>query len=155
MAEQGFTLTSTDFAEGEIIPTELTCEGENRPPALKWMHPTEAALSFALIADDPDAPNGTFTHWLLFDLPRDTRELPNGSGSEGVEGRNDFQQQGYGGPCPPPNHGKHRYYFKLFALDTDRLGLDAGATRDEIERAMQGHVLDTAELMGRFERTST
>jgi len=154
MAEQGFTLTSPAFTHDGAIPDRLTCEGDNRPPELNWIHPPEQARSFALIVDDPDAPNGTFTHWVHFDISPEARHIKKEVSDEGVSGRNDFQHEGYGGPCPPPNHGEHRYYFKLFALDIPSLNLPSGASRDEVEKAMTGHVLDQAELMGRYERSS-
>jgi Raf kinase inhibitor-like YbhB/YbcL family protein len=152
MTRQGFTLTSPAFVRDGLITPVFTCDGENTSPPLDWMHSPEAARSFVLIVDDPDAPSGTFTHWVLFDIPADTKSLPGEVSDIGIKGRNDFQQVGYGGPCPPPNHGRHRYYFKLFALDVQSLKLAAGATRDEVEAAMEGHVLDQAELMGRYER---
>lgn len=154
MAEQGFTLTSPAFIPDGIMPRATTCDGENRLPELKWMHAPPASRSFALIVDDPDAPNGTFTHCLWFDIPRDTQRLAAESEELGRFGRNDFQHDRFDGPCPPPNHGQHRYFFKLFALDVDSLELSANATRQEIEEAMQDHVLDQATLMGRYERTT-
>lgn len=154
MAEQGFTLSSPNFTADGIIPTAFTCDGEDSSPELKWIHPPEGARSFVLIVEDPDAPKGTFTHWVLFDIPGDVQRLPSGTQEVGINGRNDFQRDGYGGPCPPPNHGQHRYFFILFALDVESLNLDAAVKRDEIERAMEGHVLEQAELMGRYERTT-
>lgn len=152
MAAHGFTLTSPAFSEGGTIPQLLTCDGQNRSPQLHWSHPPEGTRSFALIVDDPDAPNGTFTHWVLFNIPADATELGEAESGIGVNGRNDFQQDGYGGPCPPPNHGEHRYYFKLYALDVDELQLNASATRQELESAMSGRVLGQTQLMGRYER---
>lgn len=154
MSEQGFTLTSPAFVPDGMIPAAFTCDGANTSPELNWMHPPKNTGSFVLIVDDPDAPDGTFTHWVLFDIPGDTKTLPGEVRDVGVKGRNDFHQVGYGGPCPPPNHGRHRYYFRLYALDTESLGLQAGASRDEVKHAMQGHILDHTELMGRYERTT-
>lgn len=154
MSEQGFTLTSTAFTADGAIPATVTCDGDNTSPELKWMHPPDGTRSFALIVDDPDAPSGTFTHWVLFDIPADVRTLPANASDIGVGGRNDFQQDGYGGPCPPPNHGQHRYFFKLYALDVESLNSEAGAPRDAVEKAMEGHVLDETHLMGRYERTT-
>jgi Raf kinase inhibitor-like YbhB/YbcL family protein len=154
MAEQGFTLTSPDFANGEMIPRQFTGDGEDKSPELKWIHAPEGTRSFALIVDDPDAPNGTFTHWVLFDIPAEAQFLPQGVPKMGVGGRNDFQHDRYGGPMPPPHHGVHRYYFKLYALDIESLNLPQGAKREEVENAMEGHILDQVELMGRFERPS-
>lgn len=154
MAEQGFTLTSPAFAPDGLLPVAITCDGDDQSPPLSWMHAPREAKSFALIVDDPDAPNGRFTHWILFDIPADANEIPSNASDLGVAGRNDFQRVGYGGPCPPPNHGEHRYYFRLFALDIDKLDVPASAPRAEVEKAMQGHILEQATLMGRFERTT-
>lgn len=154
MAEQGFTLTSPEFASSEPIPATFTCDGKNISPELRWLHAPKGTRSFALIVDDPDAPGGLFTHWLLFNIPAETEMLAENEDQIGIAGRNDFQQVGYGGPCPPPNHGEHRYYFRLFALDVDALDLKAGATRADVEKALGGHILETATLMGRFERTT-
>lgn len=150
MAEQGFTLTSPAFAHDDTIPLVHTCDGEDAQPVLGWMHAPEGTKSFVLIVDDPDAPAGTFTHWVRFDIPADTAQL---AGNDvGIGGRNDFHHDRYGGPCPPPKHGQHRYFFKLHALDIETLGLKAGAPRQEVEQAMEGHVLGTAKLIGRYER---
>lgn len=151
MTEQKFTLTSPAFEDGAVIPSVHTCDGRNEVPQLQWIHPPEGTRSFVLIVDDPDAPKGTFTHWVQVNIPATVSELGDGA-VPGDAGKNDFQQDGYGGPCPPPNHGEHRYFFRLYALDLDALEVEAGAPRDKVEQAMQGHVLDTAELMGRYER---
>jgi len=146
-----FTLTSPSFAEGALIPAEHTCDGADRSPVLRWEGAPDAR-SFALIADDPDAPGGTFTHWVLFDIPGAQRELPAGlAGTPGVAGRNDFGKAGYGGPCPPPG-APHRYNFTLFALDIAALGLPANAPRRDVEAAMRGHIVGQARLMGRYGR---
>jgi len=149
-------IESKSFAAGGDIPSRFTCDGENLSPALSWSTPPKGTQSLALIADDPDAPVGTFVHWVLYDLPATTHELPEGVpakgdlASGGHQGSNDFRRPGYGGPCPPP--GKpHRYYFHLYALDR-RLGLAAGARRQEVDQAMQGHILEQAEVMGRYQR---
>ncbi len=149
-------ITSTAFEPGAAIPKKFTCEGPDVSPALSWSDPPAGAQSFALIADDPDAPVGTWVHWVLYDLPADARSLAENIPKEGQlpngarQGRNDFRKIGYGGPCPPP--GKpHRYFFKLYALDA-KLNLKAGATKTEAERAMQGHILAQGELIGRFAR---
>jgi Raf kinase inhibitor-like YbhB/YbcL family protein len=112
------------------------------------------AKSFALIVDDPDAPAGTWNHWLLWDIPAERATLAAGyrPGQVGVDGTNDFGRLGYGGPCPPHGHGEHRYFFKLHALDVASLGLAGGAGRDELEAALKGHVLAEARYMGRYER---
>jgi Raf kinase inhibitor-like YbhB/YbcL family protein len=152
MAEQALTLTSSAFKEGAPIPRVHTCDGSDVSPFLAWHDPPAGAKSFVLIVDDPDAPRGVFTHWVLFDLPADAPELPSGDKEIGLAGRNDFQKDGYGGPCPPPRHGVRRYFFRLHALDVESLGLRAGAKRGDVEKAMQSHILATAELMGRYER---
>ena len=150
-----FTLTSPAFDQGAAIPARHTCDGENTSPPLRWDGPP-AAQSFVLIADDPDAPRGTFTHWVLYDIPGAQRELPEGLanvGALGTPGMNDFSKIGYGGPCPPRG-GPHRYIFTLSALDIATLNLPAEAARQEIEAAIRGHVLGQAQLMGRYERRS-
>jgi Raf kinase inhibitor-like YbhB/YbcL family protein len=152
MPDPGFSLRSPAFSNGENIPVTFTCDGRDVSPPLEWMNSPAGTRSYALVVDDPDAPEGTFTHWTLFDIPGQARGLPEGAPEMGVAGRNDFEEQGYGGPCPPPRHGDHRYHFRLHALDVDSLRLDEGQPREAIERAMEGHVLGTAELMGRFSR---
>ncbi len=149
-------ISSTAFPAGETIPKKFTCDGPDVSPKLTWTEQPAKTQSFALIMDDPDAPVGTWVHWVLYDLPANTRELPEGVAkqeqlSSGArQGRNDFGKIGYGGPCPPP--GKpHRYFFKLYALEA-RLGLKAGATKADVERAMNGHILAQAELVGRYGR---
>ena len=147
-------ITSTAFSAGETIPKKFTCDGPDISPKLTWNEPAAKTQSFTLIMDDPDAPVGTWVHWVLFGLPADAKELSEGVAkqdqlSNGArQGRNDFGKIGYGGPCPPP--GKpHRYFFKLYALDS-KLNLKAGATKAEVERAMKGHVVGQAELVGRY-----
>lgn len=154
MATAKLTLTSPLFAEGSMIPAEFTCDGDNASPPLAWQNPPDGTRSFTLILDDPDAPRRTFTHWVLFDVPGDVTELPKGVQGIGKCGRNDFQQESYGGPCPPPNHDAHRYYFHLYALDVPSLGVEPGALREQVEQALAGHVLGEARLMARFRRTS-
>ena len=149
-------LTAAAFAEGGTIPKQFTCDSTDLSPALAWTGAPENTKSFSLIADDPDAPAGTWVHWVLYDLPPDAKslgegvpkdeQLPNGA----RQGRNDFRRIGYGGPCPPPG-GAHRYFFKLYALDA-KLNLKAGATKAEVEKAMSGHILAQASLMGRYKR---
>ena len=158
MATHALDLRSPAFGHGEKIPPRYTCEGEDAVPELQWSAPPPDTQSFALIVDDPDAagvagaPDGPFVHWILFDLPPSSRGVGRGEEALGTPGRNDFQHEGWGGPCPPPNHGEHRYRFHLHALDVPTLDLERGASRDEVERAMEGHVLADAELVGRFER---
>jgi Raf kinase inhibitor-like YbhB/YbcL family protein len=149
-------ISSTAFSAGEAIPKKFTCDGPDVSPQLKWNGAPANTQSIALIMDDPDAPAGTWVHWVLYDLPANTRELSEGVAkqeqlSSGArQGRNDFGKIGYSGPCPPP--GKpHRYFFKLSALDT-KLNLKSGATKADLERAMKGHILAQAELIGRYGR---
>jgi len=151
-----FTLTSSAFTEGAPIPAKHTCDGADVSPPLAWSGAPSGAAAFALIMDDPDAPAGTWVHWVLYDLPaRSSALAENVAKTEAlkdgaVQGRNDFPRTGYGGPCPPPGKA-HRYFFKLYALDAP-LGLKPGATKRDVERAMQGHVLATAQLMGTYAR---
>jgi hypothetical protein len=149
-------MKSTAFEDGANIPKKYTCDGPNLSPQLKWDAPPADTKSFALIADDPDAPVGTWVHWVIFNLPPDTRELPEAvptqerfpNGTQ--QGLNDFQKIGYGGPCPPKGPA-HRYFFKLYALDT-LLSLPANATKAETEKAMKGHILSETKLIGKYGR---
>jgi hypothetical protein len=149
-------LKTTSFTPGGFIPKRFTCEAANVSPALAWTDPPPGTRSFAIIEDDPDAPSGTFVHWLVYDLPAAYRRLPEGlSTNEQLpggerQGTNDFSRTGYAGPCPPPGR-PHRYFIRLYALDV-KLDLRPAATRKELEAAMQGHILAQAELMGRFQR---
>jgi hypothetical protein len=151
-------LTSPAFAAGAAIPPKYTCDGADVSPPLAWSGAPAGTRAFALIADDPDAPAGTWVHWVLFNLSGTTDSLPeNVATSEALaelegalQGRNDFRRTGYGGPCPPP--GKpHRYVFKLYALDGP-LALQAGATKADVERALQGHILARGQLLGTYRR---
>jgi Raf kinase inhibitor-like YbhB/YbcL family protein len=151
-----FQLATTAFSAGGAIPRKFTCDGPDISPKLTWNDPPAKTQSFALIMDDPDAPVGTWVHWVIYDLLANTRDLAEGVAKQeqlpngARQGRNDFGKIGYGGPCPPP--GKpHRYFFKLYALDV-KLGLKAGATKADVERAMKGHTLTQAELIGRYAR---
>ena len=151
-----FELSSSVFKDGDSIPRRYTCEGEDLSPPFHWSVPPAATKSFVIIADDPDAPVGTWVHWVLYNLPLDLRgltegipakdHLPNGA----LQGLNDFKRIGYGGPCPPPGKA-HRYYFKLYALDTV-LNLKPRATKSQVLEACKGHVLAEAHVMGRFAR---
>jgi Raf kinase inhibitor-like YbhB/YbcL family protein len=154
--KMAFALSSTSFPREGEIPKKFTCDGADVSPELSWSSPPQGAQSFALIADDPDAPSGTWTHWVLFNVPAATRSLSEGlaridelPGGE-RQGRNDFHKIGYNGPCPPPGKA-HRYVFKLFVLDK-QLDTKPGASRQEVEQAMQGHVLLKAEWMGKYQR---
>ncbi len=139
--------------EGEI-PKLHTCDGKNVSPAIEWSGEPRGTRSFALLLDDPDAPAGTWNHWLLYDLAADVHKLAEGVRDlqAGRSGVNDFGKLGYGGPCPPRGHGPHRYYFRLFALDVPSLETRSGPKRPDLDRAMIGHVLERAEYMGRYER---
>ena len=146
---------SPAFTFGQSIPQQHTCDGADQSPALNWSDVPKGTKTFALIADDPDAPSGTWVHWVLFNLPGQTNSLPQGlaktdSAAGAIQGRNDFGKIGYGGPCPPPGKA-HRYFFKLYALDIT-LDLKSGATKQDVEQAIQGHVLAQAELMGTYQR---
>jgi len=149
-------ISSAAFAAGEMIPKKFTCDGPDVSPKLSWGVGPEKTQSFVLIMDDPDAPAGTWVHWVLFDLPADAKVLSEGVAKDeqlakgGRQGRNDFGKIGYGGPCPPPGN-PHRYFFKLYALDA-KLNLKAGVTKADVERDMKGHILAQAELMGRYGR---
>ena len=144
-------LTSDDFREGQSIPARFTCDGAGEVPTLRWGEPPAATRSFALVIDDPDAPGGTFRHWGVFDIPASTRSI-GGTQRIGTEVVNDFGKTGYGGPCPPQGHGAHHYHFKLFALDTGTLGLDAGARIADVENSALKHAIGKGELTGTYER---
>ena len=148
-------LTSEAFSDGTMIPKRFTCDGEDLSPPLSWSGlPTETA-SLALICDDPDAPVGTWDHWVLFNIPATVTGLPENvpataSLDDGsVHGNNSWERPGYGGPCPPG--GTHRYFFKLYALDI-ALDLKTGATKSQLVKAMEGHILDQVQLMGKYRR---
>lgn len=147
-------LSSTSLQGGKF-PRQYTCDGADTSPQLSWPVPPTATKSFALIMTDPDAPGGTFVHWVLYDIPLTARELPVGVPKQGQlsdnsrQGRNDFGRTGYGGPCPP--RGTHHYIFSLYALDT-MLGLPPGATRSQVEAAMKGHILAQGELTATYSR---
>lgn len=155
-AMEKITITSPAFREGENIPSVHTCDGGNVSPPLAWTGVPKDAKSLALIADDPDAPMGDWVHWVLYDLSPDTAGLPQGVPrgekvpSGGTQGKTDFRTLGYGGPCPP--RGTHRYFFKIYALDSS-LQLKPGATKKELLQAMQGHVLAEGQLMGKYARS--
>jgi hypothetical protein len=149
------TLTSSAFSSSDLIPQKYSCDGDDVSPPLAWGDVPQNAASLVLIVDDPDAPAGTWVHWVLFNIPAEMRalqedvpaqaELPDGS----THGANSWKRTGYGGPCPPG--GTHRYFFKLYALDS-KLNLEPGATKQDVLDAMEGHVLAQAELMGTFSR---
>lgn len=141
------TIRSSAFSENASIPKKYSCDGENVSPPLELKELPRNTESLVLICDDPDAPGKTFLHWLAYDI-EPTGSIAEGQ-SVGTEGKNDFGKNGYGGPCPPG--GTHRYYFRVYAVDT-KLGIKPGASRADVESAMSGHVLDQAELMGRYAR---
>lgn len=149
-----FTLSTPAFPEGGGIPARFTCDGLNLSPEMNWSGAPAGATSYVLTVEDPDAPGGTFLHWVFFDIGAGTGGLPEGPPASklGISGVNDFGKAAYGGPCPPRGRGAHRYFFKLSALDVPSLGLPAGATLMQVSRKMSGHVLGTATLMGRYER---
>lgn len=153
--KMGLAVTSSAFEAGKSIPSTYTCDGADISPPLAWENAPEQAKSIVLICDDPDAPGRTWVHWVCYDMPPATNgmkeniakadTLPAG----GKQGMTDFRRVGYGGPCPPG--GTHRYFFKIYALDT-MLNLPAGKTKADIERAMDEHILDSGELMGTYSR---
>jgi Raf kinase inhibitor-like YbhB/YbcL family protein len=150
-----FKLTSTAFKEGQPIPSTYTCDGVNVSPPLEWSGVPKSARTITIIADDPDTPGGMWVHWVLYNLPADNTGLvENLPATEklvagGFHGKTDFGTTGYGGPCPPS--GTHRYFFKIYALDGD-LSLKAGATKAEVEKAMEGHIVSQGQLMGTYRR---
>lgn len=152
-------ITSSAFDDGDRIPREYTGDGDDRSPPLKIEGVPDGARSLALIVDDPDAPNKTWVHWLIWGIPADRTELPAGVATDGIveslggarQGTNDFDNLGYGGPAPPPGHGTHHYRFTLHALDRT-IDLDAGAKREALESAIAGATLETARLTGTYER---
>jgi Raf kinase inhibitor-like YbhB/YbcL family protein len=148
-----FKLTSPDFAEGAAIPKKFTCKGADISPALEWSGAPTSAQNYALIVEDPDAPSGTFTHWLVFDIPRNLNGLKQGAGNDQQsgfsQGKNDFGKIGYGGPCPPS--GVHHYIFRLFAL-SQKLVLPSDAAKEQLEKAMKGKILAQSSLTGTFAR---
>ncbi len=152
----GLKLTSSAFNEGDLIPKLYTCDGKDISPPLAWTGVPGSAKSLALICDDPDAPAGVWDHWVLFDLPVSATGLPEAVQKVetpplgGRQGRNSWGKVGYGGPCPPS--GTHRYIFKLYALDME-LNLKAGVGKEDVEKAMEGHILAQTQLMGKYKRS--
>lgn len=153
-SEAGFTLTSHDFTNGEPIPARYTCDGEDIPPTLAWSDPPPGTRSLALILDDPDAPLGTWTHWIVYNIPPEVRTMDK-SFTPGTQiddtkilfGKNSWGKQAYGGPCPPS--GTHRYIFQLFALDI-MLGPRDKMTKDDLAAQMQNHILGFVQIMGTY-----
>jgi Raf kinase inhibitor-like YbhB/YbcL family protein len=148
-------ITSAAFKDGEFIPVKYTCDGEDASPPLEWTGMPEETRTLVLICDDPDAPMGTWVHWVVFNIPAALTRLPESVPPErelevgAIQGMNDFKKIGYGGPCPPSD--THRYFFKMYALDIE-LDLPEGATKSHVMLSMEGHVLDEAHLMGTYRR---
>jgi Raf kinase inhibitor-like YbhB/YbcL family protein len=155
-----FTIKSPAFAPNGSIPSTYTCEGADISPPLEWSGPPDGTKSFALVVDDPDAPDPAkpqrvYVHWVVYDIPASATKLPENAAKKGLpsgalQGTNDFGKQTYGGPCPPI--GRHRYFFKLYALDTQLKGLK-NPTKAQLEKAMQGHALDNTQLIGTYQKT--
>jgi len=144
------TISSPDFSQGGAIPARHTCDGNDTSPVLIIAKVPPSAQSLALIMDDPDAPMGDWVHWVVWNIPARTREIPENSlPPQAVQGKNDWHRNSYGGPCPPS--GTHRYFFRVYALDTT-LHLGNSTTKGDLERAMQGHILAKGELMGTYKR---
>lgn len=150
------SISSPAFQDGEKIPAKYTCQGQDISPPLKWNRVPDETQSLALILDDPDAPSGVFTHWVIFNLLPDRRELPEAVPaasqlpSGALQGKNDFGKIGYGGPCPPPGY-PHRYRFTLYALDR-QLDLKAGSSKQQVLNAIEGHILAQGQLTGTYQR---
>jgi Raf kinase inhibitor-like YbhB/YbcL family protein len=154
-SDMAITITSSSFNEGGMIPKKHTCDAEDISPDLKWSGVPKEVKSLALICDDPDAPVGTWVHWVLFNIPADVTTLHAGVPPDAVlkngarHGKNDFRKLGYGGPCPPG--GTHRYFFKIYAIDT-LLSLESGSTKTQLLAAMKDHILAEGQLMGKYKR---
>ena len=153
--EMKINVGSSGFTEGGMIPKQFTCDGADISPPLSWSTVPEGTKSIAIIVDDPDAPAGTWVHWLVYNLPPDLKGLPENVPAQktlangGMQGMTDFRRIGYGGPCPPS--GTHRYFFKVYALDSI-LDLFPGAIKKRLLSAMEGHILAEGELMGKYRR---
>jgi Raf kinase inhibitor-like YbhB/YbcL family protein len=149
-----FTILSPAFGNGDFIPKRHTCDGQELSPAVDWSGEPEGTQSFALVMDDPDAPAGTWNHWLLWDVAAHVHSVREGftPGAIGTSGKNDFGRAGYGGPCPPKGR-VHRYYLRIYAVDRPALGLPPGATRKELDSALSRRVIGQAEYMGRYQRS--
>jgi hypothetical protein len=154
-APMDIVVTSSAFRDGQMIPSKYTCDGDDMSPPIEWSGVPDGAKSVAIIGDDPDAPKGTWVHWVIYNIPPDLTGLPEDTPPDKVldngalQGMNDSGQTGYGGPCPPG--GVHRYFFKVYALDI-KIPLSAGATKLDLEEAMKGHILKRGQIMGRYKR---
>ena len=150
-------IESPAFRSEDMIPVKYTCDGDDVSPALRWFDSPPNVKGFVLIMEDPDAPMGTFTHWILYNIPPSLSNLPENIPKKpevqgiGMQGVNDFGRVGYGGPCPPRTHPPHRYYFRLYALDS-MLNLKPSASLNEVRRAMNGHIIAEAYVMGKYGR---
>jgi Raf kinase inhibitor-like YbhB/YbcL family protein len=148
-------ISSSSFKEGEMIPSKYTCDGDNISPHLTWISYPENTISFAIISDDPDAPAGDWVHWVVYNIPTSVNELKENFPKDKTfengtkQGTTDFGRTGYDGPCPP--NGTHRYYFKLYALDIP-INKDAGMTKQELLKAMEGHIVAEVQLIGKYKR---
>jgi len=156
--EMGFSIKSSDIKAGERVAARFTCDGEDLSPALEWEGAPDGTESLALIVEDPDAPMGTFIHWVIYDIPGAVSGLKRDASKTAAitggmkEGVSSFGRVGYNGPCPPPGHGEHRYYFRLRALDIKELDVKKGADQADVEAAMNGHVLAETSIMGTYGR---
>jgi Raf kinase inhibitor-like YbhB/YbcL family protein len=149
----GFRLSSPEFENGEFIPIEHTCEGDiDMSPELTWSDPPAGTRSFALIVEDLDALDPSFTNWVLFDIPAEVTSLPHGVKGVGKSGKNGFNVLDYRGPCPPPEQKTHRYVFQLFALNVTTLGLPEGAHVDDVQAVLRSRILGSARLLGIYQR---
>jgi Raf kinase inhibitor-like YbhB/YbcL family protein len=149
--ENPMRVSSPAFAADQSIPSKYTCDGEDLIPPLEFTNVPPNAKALALIVDDPDAPMGTWDHWLIWNIPASTTRVVEGKAPEGVTGRNSWNKNAWGGPCPPDR--EHRYFFRMYALDT-MLNLPPSARKSDLQKAMEGHTVAEAELMGRYDRTS-
>ncbi|MEK6531397.1 MAG: YbhB/YbcL family Raf kinase inhibitor-like protein [Deltaproteobacteria bacterium] len=150
------SIKSPDFKDNDVIPKKFTCDGADLSPEVLWGNAPQGTLGFTLVVEDPDAPMGTFIHWVAYDIPSKTARIERGAGNKTAssfkQGVNDFGKKGYGGPCPPRGHGRHRYIFILKALDVAELGLPEGVSLKEVQRAEKGHVLAEARYTGLYQR---
>ena len=146
-------VSSSAFSNGADIPSKYTCDGQNVAPPLEWSGVPEESKSVAIICDDPDAPSGTFTHWVQYNIPASTHALPERE-STGAAGVNSFGKMGFGGPCPPQKDRAHHYHFHVYALDVDSLGRP-GLSKEDALKAMQGHIVAEGELIGTYQRKHT
>lgn len=148
--DMAIQITSSAFKEGDRIPRLYSCDDKNISPPISWTGVPSNTVTLAIIMDDPDTPSGTWVHWVLYNLPPDLTSLEQGFSGKGTAGKNDFNRMGYGGPCPPKG-STHRYYIKIYALDT-LLDLKAGASKAQVESLMRGHILAQGQLMGKYRR---